>query len=143
MKLSASLALLVSLVCLCVMPGCRSEPLKTMDDVHAAIHKSVSDPERAATVIAITDRLAAIIDEASNETQRFEDEMRKLNIDYDATRAQFGDAMSTHDKAVKQLHDRLLANRQELVEATTTDEWGAISEIRVRSYAISSNTKTK
>lgn len=122
-------------------PACRSEPLKTLDDVHGAIQQIVSDPTRATAVMALTDELTRIVDDSRSEEQRFQDEVRKLNVNYDTTRAQFSEAFAAHDAKLEALRGRLIDNRKQLIAATTAEEWESIAKIRARAFAISTDAE--
>ena len=121
---------------LCAMLACRSSPLKTMDDVHAAVRKSVSDSGRATLVVALTDELASIAKAADSEMARFRADLAALNENYDSTTGQFERAFREHDERQAQLRERLLENRNLMLKATTDEEWKSLLEIRSKTLEI-------
>ena len=121
---------------LCAMLACRSSPLKTMDDVRAAVRKSVSDSGRATMVVALTDELASIARAGDDEMAHFRADLAELNENYDSTKAQFEKAFREHDERQAQVRERLLENRNLMLKATTDEEWKSLLEIRSKTLEI-------
>lgn len=124
-----------------MIPGCGGEkPTRAQTtaryslELREAVSTSVPEGERRARMLGIVDQLETLNQRFDQETTDFVASYRKLNADYDATRAALEQLFSDYDaKRVKARNEALDLHFQ-LAALATTHEWDAIGKAELKLY---------
>jgi hypothetical protein len=110
--------------------GAAPDMERRVADLRAAVRKTVADPERAAAVARAIDDLEAAERDARASRANERRELRDLNADYGATRAQFAAVLQRHADARAGYRRQLAAARDQMIANTTDAEWAALAKPR-------------
>ena len=103
---------------------------QAFDDLRAEIRIAIDNPERETMAIAIVDELAAQLASLLAKKKDKQEQARKLNADYDTTRAEFDAFVSVANTEIRMNQQRVLEQRKALIEITTPEEWEQILDAR-------------
>lgn len=114
--------------------GCKSEPGSPLEVVRSgmaatreAVRESVADPARAAQLLAKVDELEALLVDQSRELDESALELRRLNAEPDAERAELVAAIRQHTESRRARRARALDVHFDMIALTTEEEWGRIA----------------
>jgi chlorite dismutase len=114
--------------------GSREEQQATaIADLRSAIEETVSDDRRQRDVLAIVGSLEKDVDELRALLVRRRTELRELNADYDATRAEFLEFARQMESHIQISKRRALEKHQQLAAELTPEEWQSLANVQTRS----------
>ena len=96
-------------------------------DFRAEVAAVVDDPVRRNTVLMQVARMESEYEALQQAVAGRRAELRALNLDYDATREQFGNTFEKHDAQIRAVRKAVTATHRALA-AAVTDEWAALSK---------------
>lgn len=96
--------------------------------LRAATGNAIKDPARAKSAAAIVDRIQQQYAETVRVTQTHALRMRELDADYDATLPDFRQALADYAGGREERRARLLELREQLVAATSAEEWQRLDD---------------
>lgn len=103
---------------------------QAFDDLRAEIRIAINDEERAAKAIAIVDELAEELESLRRKKTERREHNRKLNANYDTTRAEFDAFVNVSNVEIRLNQQRILEIRGAFIAITTPEEWNQISDAR-------------
>ena len=111
--------------------GCATAPApssvesaqQAVDKLRVQVRSSVHDTNRAAQVIGCLNQLESLMLEARADRQAHENELRKLNANYDATVDEFAAAFASFNAKKSQRQSRVLDIHQRLRSQLDDAEW--------------------
>lgn len=103
-------------------------------ELRGLVRSEVADEERAARMLAEIDRLESVIDDYNATSAAAGEELRALNRDYDATRAQFEAMLQRQNEVRSAARDLVVASALELRDLATAEEWKEMAELEIRVY---------
>lgn len=102
-----------------------------MQAFKAKIGKIVTDPGRAARLVAAVDEVEQMVRQSSSGEHSYQAKLQALNTDYDATRADYTALFREHDAQRTALIQDALAMRAKLTSLTTDSEWEQLKQARL------------
>lgn len=103
---------------------------QAFDDLRSEIRIAIDDPERETKAIALIDELAGELESLARKISDKQEQGRKLNANYDATRAEFDAFTNASNTDIRQNQQRIMEKREALIEITTPEEWNQIFDAR-------------
>jgi len=103
---------------------------QAFEDLRAEIRMAIDDEERETRAIALVDELAEEMESLRLLKKERQDRGRKLNANYDTSRAEFDAFVSSSDAGIRLNQQRILELRKAFIATTTPEEWGQISAAR-------------
>ena len=103
---------------------------QAFDDLRAEIRIAINDPGRETEAIAIVDELAGELESLLQKKVEKQEQSRKLNANYDTTRAEFDAFVNASNTDVRLNLQRILEQRKALIEITTPEEWIQLLDAR-------------
>ncbi len=103
---------------------------QAFDDLRSEIRIAIDDPERETKAIAIVDELAEELESLRNLKSKRREQSRRLNANYDTTRAEFDAFISASNREIRLTQQRILEKRGAFIAITTLEEWEQISDAR-------------
>jgi len=111
----------------CLLLGaCSKSPKPTTEAIASLrtdVQKTVKDPARAAQALGALDSVTALIPVIAEFQHRASSDMRTLLRHYDATRADFDEAISRWEADRASMRGRVLAAHESFKRALTDAEW--------------------
>jgi len=137
---AALFTLLMCAVALAV-PGCgRTKPTaaetvqRYSQELRIAISANVPEERRKFQMLLIVDQVEALNLRFSQETADFVQSYRKLNTDYEATRAAFDQLFADYDAKRIEARNEFLNLHFQLASLATAEEWNAIGKAEKKLY---------
>ncbi len=103
---------------------------QAFDDLRTEIRFAIDDSERETKAVAIVDELAGELESLSRSKAERQEQIRKLNANYDTTRAEFDAFTKASNNEIRLNQQRILEKRKALIEVTTPEEWDRIFDAR-------------
>ncbi len=97
-------------------------------DFRAKIEAVVVDPTRREAILAQMTTLEAEFDALKATVEQRRTELRQLYLDYDATRAQLEEVLTTHHARVRRARKAVGDAHLALISTTTEEEWAVLDE---------------
>jgi len=113
---------------------------QAFEDLRAEIRSAIDDPDRETKVIAMVDEMGEELASLRRLKKQRQTQVKKLNANYDTTRAEFDAFIIESNADIRQKQQRILEKRVAFIEITTPEEWAKISDARTE--AISAAFKT-
>ncbi len=101
-------------------------------DMRSAVTQTVADPVRAAAASELVTEMEIELKALLATQKSFEDRLRVLNRDYDATREQFDELLSEAEVAIEKHHNAVLRINRTMLSNMTAEEWQALAKERSR-----------
>ena len=129
------------LVFLAAIAGCSGKsdvrPEESVDDdvlseLRAEIRSAISDPDREARVIAIVDEFAMELASLKQTKMERQTQFKKLNANYDTTRAEFDTFIKESNDSIYRNQQRLVKQREAFLANTNSQEWAQILDARLK-----------
>jgi hypothetical protein len=124
--------------CALLVSGCAHEHEKVAPnaletvDMKALVHKEVSDPVRAGKILALLEQIDADFNKRIKANRETQQEVLRLNTDYNATPEQFKTIMERAGESRDEERARILEAYVKVKEITTPQEWEAISKVEMK-----------
>lgn len=118
-----------------LMFGCAHDhgaPKERTVDVKSLVQKEISDPVRADKIVALMEQLNAELNMQKQATLDIQQELARLNADYDATPEQFRKLMDSSTEYREKTRSKILDTYFQIKALTTPQEWEAISKAEVQ-----------
>ena len=122
------------LVLILLMNGCAHQPVskeesrqRVLEEMRIYIRK-IPDPNRVEQLIVLVDVLQQDLAELNRTVRKFRSDMRTLNVDYDATREDFGKIFDEYNTTRKGKQREILTSYIKMKELTTPDEWKSLAK---------------
>jgi uncharacterized protein YozE (UPF0346 family) len=103
-------------------------------ELREAVSTRVADEPRKARMLAILDQVDAVNRRFTQETRDFVESYRKLNADYDATRAAFDRLFADYSQKRVTARSEALDLHFQLASIATADEWDSIGKAETKLY---------
>lgn len=118
-----------------VLSGCSNKndtnvEKQALDELRAEVRVVITDPERQGKALNIIDELSQELQLLRQKKAQRQAESRKLNANYDTTRAEFDAFINEKQVDIRLSQQRILEKRSALIAATTDEEWEQISDVR-------------
>jgi hypothetical protein len=114
--------------------GKKASPLEieqqAFDDVRAEIQSVVADPERAAEAVALISAIQESFSATQKDIAAREVNLRTLNADYDASRADIAAQFEQVALDIKLNRENVSEIHRRLMSILTADEWAALEKAR-------------
>jgi uncharacterized protein YozE (UPF0346 family) len=138
---SSFLALVTVSAIILATPGCSGTKLapeqviqSSTEKLRQAVSSNVADEGRKAKMLMLVDQMAAIQSSFGKETADFVANYRKLNADYDATRAAFDQLFSGYNEQRIKARDQAIYLHFQLASLATGSEWGPLGKAELKMY---------
>ena len=128
-------AALVSLLAACARgPAPTPEQVehKPLEELRVAAAATIKDPARAKDMANLVDRLEREIDESIVANRSHLKGLEALDANYDATEGDFRKLFADFNSNRAGRQGRVLALRDQMIAATTDEEWRELARARVR-----------
>jgi hypothetical protein len=116
------------------LAGCadKSQPPRqkiahALQEMSDDVSRQVGDPQRAARLQRAIDGLDADLTELQGAAEKLRADLRALNADPAATRAQFEQLLDAFDAERRHLRERVMQRHFEFLAATSADEWAVLA----------------
>lgn len=111
-----------------LMAGCaHNPPAPQPPGLEALVHEKIADPVRAEKVLVLMRQTAAGISALKETNERVQQEIVKLNADYNATPEQFSKQQAYAGEARRRLRQEILEAYFQIKALTTPQEWEWLS----------------
>jgi len=108
---------------------------QAFDDLRSEIRIAIDDPERETRAIALVDELAEELESLRRKKAERQEQGRKLNANYDTTRAEFDAFTNASNVDIRRNQQRILEKRKAFIEITTPEEWNQLFDARTEAIA--------
>jgi hypothetical protein len=130
----------IAVLIVLLIGGCGGNPQtpediekQAFDDMRAEVREIIENPQREEAVVKLVDRLQEEYSTLRETAETRRKALRALNADYDATREQFVDYLDRYNADLVRSHKAFRDSHRGLVEATTAEEWSALSKSNTKS----------
>ncbi|MEH6451793.1 MAG: hypothetical protein V7782_02015 [Psychromonas sp.] len=106
---------------------------QAFEDLRAGIRVAITDPTRERAVLTIVDELTEELQLLRHKKAQRQAQTRKLNANYDTTRAEFDAFLTEKHTDIRLSQQRVLEKRSALIATTTPEEWDQILDVRSNS----------
>ena len=130
---AAGSVLIPLLICACAghKPSQSEQSAQAMQAARNDVSRVVPDAERREKLNATFDRYEDELRTFGGAVAAFQDRLRELNADPDASRDQFNDLIAGYQVGRKAARSRLVQIHHELLALTSEEEWRSIGEHEV------------
>jgi len=108
---------------------------QAFDDLRSEIRIAINDAERETKAIALVDELAEELESLRSLKTNSREQGRKLNANYDTTRAEFDAFISASNVDIRLTQQRILEKRVAFIAITTLEEWNQIFSARTNAIS--------
>ena len=122
-------------VSLLLSAGCsaiRKTPTEPADDLRATIEKSVSDEERRADLLALTDQWEQVLHQMADELIEGRNKIDGLVNDYGSEREDFEKFFADYAKRRTEIADRVVVMHVAMKDLATDEEWASLDKAAQR-----------
>jgi PBP1b-binding outer membrane lipoprotein LpoB len=132
-KLSAFYTL-ITIIALFTVGCAKTSPIvkevDAFDNLRTNVQDVVTDPARAGQSLALVDELQREFDDIKELRLERKKRIKALNVDYDASRAEFETLLDgiAQDRLANQ--ERVSQTYRQLLEVITTEEWAKLAKSR-------------
>jgi hypothetical protein len=102
-----------------------------LDAFKSRVGTIVKDPYRAKQLVIAVDDAVTLIKDLDESTALYQEHVRLLNANYDATVESFRALMTERDDSLASFRFRLFALRDRILEVTSPEEWAELTKYRV------------
>jgi len=110
------------------------------EDLRSEVRETIADPTREAEVIGLVDSLAENVKDFREVISKRHQRVRKMNSDYDTTRAEFEVFLEHINAEIQASQQRVSRTHQAFLAATTPEEWSQISKVRTKAMVATIGT---
>ena len=103
-----------------------------MDTLQQAVDASISDPERAAEVLALLEETTQIMVDRTAYLETYNKRLKALTRDYGTSEDEIRAVIEGYNDYRHQKQDRMVEILENLRELLTTEEWESLDSIRTR-----------
>jgi len=108
---------------------------QAFDDLRSEIRIAINDAERETKAIAVVDELAEELESLRSLKTKSREQGRRLNANYDTTRAEFDALISASNVEIRLTQQRILEKRVAFIAITTLEEWNQIFNARTNAIS--------
>lgn len=108
---------------------------QAFDDLRSEIRIAINDAERETKAITLVDELAEELESLRSLKTKSREQGRKLNANYDTTRAEFDAFVSASIVEIRLTQQRILEKRVAFIAITTLEEWNQIFNARTNAIS--------
>jgi len=122
-------------VCLLLSAGCsviRKTPTEPADDFRAAIEESVSDEQRKAELLALTDEWEQVLHQMADELIEGRKKIEGLVNDYGSEREDFERFFADYAKRRAETANRVVEMDVAMKDLATDEEWASLDKAAQR-----------
>ena len=129
------IGILVMLIFIFMINACSHQPVSEAQTRKEMLHKlqdylgRIPDSDRRERLLSLLDTMAAGLAELNWAINQFSTEAKRLNADYDATRADFHKLTAKFNASRQMVQQRLLTTHFEIKALTTEKEWADIAKM--------------
>lgn len=113
---------------------------QAFEDFRAEIRNAIDDPERETKAIAIVEELREELASLRNKKKGRQNDFKKLNANYDATRAEFDAVLKATNEEILLNQKRIADKRNAFIAVTTPEEMIQITEARTAAISAAIDT---
>ena len=135
LKLMGTFTVVVTLIFALSMAGCSHQPVSETEarqqilDERQAFLNQIADSQRRVKLLDELKILQQELVDLNHTVDRYSAATKKLNQNYDATRAEFQQLLEAFNLSRKQLQDRILSAHFAIKNLTTEKEWKSIAKL--------------
>ncbi|MCZ6498211.1 MAG: hypothetical protein O6765_05755 [Gammaproteobacteria bacterium] len=108
---------------------------QAFDDLRSEIRIAINDAERETKAITLVDELAEELESLRSLKTKSREQGRRLNANYDTTRAEFDVFISASNVEIRLTQQRILEKRVAFIAITTLEEWNQIFNARTNAIS--------
>jgi len=113
---------------------------QAFDDLRVSVQNVVADQQRQEAAIGVVNRLETDYQELREALIRRRADLRRLHADYDATTESLIDFANSVERKIQGHQQRVSRTHQELISATTPDEWSLLIKTDTKAMNALSNS---
>ncbi|TDJ43864.1 MAG: hypothetical protein E2O51_07445 [Gammaproteobacteria bacterium] len=108
---------------------------QAFDDLRSEIRIAINDAERETKAITLVDELSEELESLRSLKTISREQGRRLNANYDTTRAEFDVFISASNVEIRLTQQRILEKRVAFIAITTLEEWNQIFNARTNAIS--------